>query len=228
MLFDDIELLIVLSEARSLSQAADQLFISRPGLSQKIANIEKKVGTKLYERTSTGIEMTAAGKYVTAFAHNAARLERILASQLAAIDERFDATLEVGMSLNDGVALLPKLVALYVDAGSDARIHLEAAYEPELISQLRKGELDFALVENQPDEPGIATEILGYKKLVFIAPNKSPYNRVVQPLPIQTLISWPMILYEWNSGRHMVGNRHFRERYGISLKQHNMVGCSKE
>ena len=40
MLFDDIELLIVLSEAKSLSQAAEQLYMSRPGLSQKIANIE--------------------------------------------------------------------------------------------------------------------------------------------------------------------------------------------
>ena len=47
MLFDDIELLIVLSEAKSLSQAAEQLYMSRPGLSQKIANIEKKFGTPL-------------------------------------------------------------------------------------------------------------------------------------------------------------------------------------
>ena len=40
-----------------------------------------------------------------------------------------------------------------------------------------------------------------------------------------TLLKWPMIVYEWYSGRHMVGNRHFRERYGISLRDHNMVGC---
>lgn len=32
-----------------------------------------------------------------------------------------------------------------------------------------------------------------------------------------------MIIYEWNSGRHMVGNRHFRERYNLSLTDHNMV-----
>ena len=32
-----------------------------------------------------------------------------------------------------------------------------------------------------------------------------------------------MIIYEWNSGRHMVGNRHFRDRYGVSLRDHNMV-----
>lgn len=225
MLFDEIELLLTLSEAKSLSQAADQLYISRPGLSQKIANIERKFGAKLYERTSTGIKITKAGEYVTAFARNTAHLERELASQLAAINERFPATLAVGMSMNDGVALLPAMVAAYLEEDPAARVHLDAGYEPELVAKLRSGDLDFALMENQPEEPGIANEVLGYKLLVFVAPNKPPYNQISHPLPVATLLSWPMIIYEWESGRHMVGNRHFRERYGLSLQDHNMVAC---
>lgn len=62
MLFDDIEVLLVLSKAKSLSQAAGQLCMSRPGLSQKIAAIEKQLGTSLINRTSTGISLTQAGK----------------------------------------------------------------------------------------------------------------------------------------------------------------------
>ena len=69
------------------------------------------------------------------------------------------------------------------------------------------------------------TEVLGYKRLVFLAPDKAPYNQTVGSVPIETLLKWPMIVYEWHSGRHMVGNRHFRERYGLSLRDHNMVSC---
>lgn len=226
MLFDDIQVLLVLSESKSLSQAADRLYMSRPGLSQKITNIEKKFGTKLFNRTSAGISPTREGELVIKFAHNAANLERSLAAQLAAIDEHFDATLEVGMSLNDGVAILPKLVADFMrDREPAARVHLEADYEPGLVEKLRSGSLDFALLENQPEEPGLVNEVLGYKKLVFIGPNKPPYNQIIHPLPVETLIKWPMIIYEWNSGRHMVGNRHFRERYGLSLQNHNMIAC---
>ena len=223
MLFEDIELLIVLSEAKSLSQAADQLFMSRPGLSQRITSFEKRVGRKLFERTSTGITPTKAGELVINFARNTAGLERVLASQLAAIDERFESTLDIGMSMNDGVALLPHLVAGYMKANPDARVHLDAGYEPYLVEQLKAGKLDFAMLENQPEEPGITIEALGYKKLVFICPNAAPYNRATQPVAVDTLLDWPMILYEWDSGRHMVGNRHFRERYGLSLQDHNMV-----
>lgn len=225
MLLDDIEVLIVVSNSKSLSQAADQLYMSRPGLSQRIANLENKFGTKLFERTSTGIKLTAAGKLVIKFANNVADLERGLAAHLAAIDESFNSTLNIGMSFADGVTLLPRLIALYTENHPDTRVHLEAGYEPELVKQLREGKLDFAILENQPTEPGIQNDILGYKKLVFLAPDKAPYNRIIHPLPIETLLTWPMIIYEWNSGRHMVGNRHFRERYGISLQDHNMVGC---
>lgn len=224
MLFDEIEVLVVLSEAKSLSQAADKLYMSRPGLSQKLTNLENRVGTTLYKRTPTGIELTRAGELVTNFAKNTANQERVLAAQLAAIDEQFSSTIEVGMCLNDGAVLLPKLVADFVrNIEPNARVHLEAGYEPQLIQKLHSGDLDFAMLENQPEEPGLMIETLGYTKLVFIAPNKAPYNQVIHPLPVETLLTWPMIIYEWNSGRHMVGNRHFRERYGISLLDHNMI-----
>lgn len=199
MLFDDIEVLLVLSKAKSLSQAANQLYMSRPGLSQKITNIEKRFGASLINRTSTGISLTQAGKVAVKFAQNMADMERVMASQIAAIDEHFPANVTVGMSLADGVTLLPRLVAQYVKEQPDARVH--------------------------PLEPGIVTEVLGYKKLVFLAPDKAPYNQMPGPVPIDTLLKWPMIVYEWHSGRHMVGNRHFRERYGLSLRDHNMVGC---
>jgi len=88
---------------------------------------------------------------------------------------------------------------------------------------LKEGKLDFALVENQGIEDGVIIEDLGMKRLLFAAPDRAPYNCAAQPVHIETLLKWPMIIYEWNSGRHMVGNRHFRERYGLSLSNHNMV-----
>lgn len=93
----------------------------------------------------------------------------------------FDATLDVGMCLNDGVALLPASSPGFQRKVPDARVHLEAGYEPQLVEQLKAGKLDFAMLENQPEEPGLELEVLGYKKLIFICPNAAPYNRTAQP-----------------------------------------------
>lgn len=223
MLLDDIEIFLALSETKSLSQAAERLYMSRPGLSQKLANIESRYGAKLYERTSSGVVPTPAGQIVTKFAKKISVLESALAAELAAADEHFDSTIEVGMSFADGVTLLPALVRKFHDVHPEALVHLDAGYEPELMKKLKEGKLDFALLENQPIEDEISRETLGYKRLRFCAPDKPPYNSTPQPVKVETLLEWPMIIYEWNSGRHMVGNRHFRERYGISLTDHNMV-----
>lgn len=161
MLLDDIEIFTVISETKSLSQAAERLYMSRPGLSQKIANIEARYGTKLYVRTSTGVVPTAAGQIVTKFAKKIATLETALSAELAAVDEHFDSTIEVGMSMNDGVALLPALVKRFHDLHPDALVHLDAGYEPELMEKLKSGKLDFALLENQPLDDGISRETLG-------------------------------------------------------------------
>ncbi len=223
MQLDDIEVLVTVSETKSLSQAAEKLYMSRPGLSQKIANIEARFGTKLYERTSTGVVPTPAGVIVTKFARKMTSLESALAAELAAADESFDSTIEVGMSFADGVALLPPLVKKFHDLHEEALVHLEAGYEPELMEKLKEGKLDFAILENEPIEDGLVSETLGHSKLVFLMPEKPPYNSVPQPIKVKQLLEWPMIIYEWNSGRHMVGNRHFRDRYGVSLRDHNMV-----
>lgn len=223
MQVDDIELFVVLEKSKSLSQAAEKLYISRPALSQRIANIEARYGKKFYERTSTGVTPTPAGVIMTRFAHEMENLESALAAELAAADERFDSTIEVGMSLNDGVYLLPRLVKCFHDRRPDALVHLEAGYEPELVEKLKEGTLDFAVLENQPITDGLTCETLGYKRLEFAAPDAAPYNQTPQPVAIDVLLKWPMIIYEWHSGRHMVGNRHFRERFGLSLSDHNIV-----
>lgn len=223
MQLDDIETVLTIAETRSLSQAAERLYVSRPGLSQRLANIEQRYGTPLFNRTSSGVSPTSAGLIVIKFARKIRVLENSMASELAAVDEHFDSTIEVGMSLNDGVELLPRLVKKFHDVHPEAMVHLDAGYEPELVAKLKSGKLDFALLENQSVEDDISCDTLGYKRLCFCAPMGAPYDCVPQPVSIETVLKWPMIIYEWNSGRHMVGNRHFRERYGISLTQHNMV-----
>ncbi len=222
MLIEDVELFLAMAESSSMSQAADRLFMSRQGLSQRVSSIESRLGAKLYNRSSSGIELTPAGELVTKFAQSVAVLNKKLDTELSALDEHFDATLRIGMSLADGQELLPALVRDFRVEHPSSRIVLKAGYEPDLINSLRQGDLDLAILENQPLESGIEKVTLGYKKLVFLAPDRSPYNKEIQPVRVSKLLEWPAVTYEWNSGYHLTGNKAFRERYNITLWDHNM------
>ena len=55
---------VLISETRSLSKAADRMGLSQPAISAQVKRLQMMVGGSLFERTSTGTTLTALGKLV--------------------------------------------------------------------------------------------------------------------------------------------------------------------
>ncbi|MFV0377401.1 MAG: LysR family transcriptional regulator [Mangrovibacterium sp.] len=54
----------VLAEELRFRKAAERLFISQPGLSRQIKEMEELYGVKLFERSKRNVELTAAGQFL--------------------------------------------------------------------------------------------------------------------------------------------------------------------
>ena len=55
---------LAVAEELHFKKAADKLFISQPGLSKQIKEMEEALGFKLFERNNRNVVLTAAGKYL--------------------------------------------------------------------------------------------------------------------------------------------------------------------
>jgi len=62
--WDDLRITLALAEDGTLSGAATRLRISHPTLSRRLRQIERRLGARLFERTPTGLQLTAAGEEV--------------------------------------------------------------------------------------------------------------------------------------------------------------------
>lgn len=62
MTIDQMKMILCVAEVSSISQAAQQLFISQPALSKSIRAAERELGQALFERSKIGIQPTEFGK----------------------------------------------------------------------------------------------------------------------------------------------------------------------
>ena len=53
--------IVEIANRKSISRAAEYLFVSQPALSQQIRNLEKELGYRVFRRTSKGLELTEKG-----------------------------------------------------------------------------------------------------------------------------------------------------------------------
>lgn len=58
---NSLKCFIKVAEAKSISRAAEELYITQPTLSRKLSKLEGEIGRTLFRRTSKGIELTPDG-----------------------------------------------------------------------------------------------------------------------------------------------------------------------
>lgn len=62
MTIEQMKMLLCVARTASVSQAAQQMYISQPALSKAIRSAEQELGRQLFVRTSTGVQQTEFGK----------------------------------------------------------------------------------------------------------------------------------------------------------------------
>lgn len=66
-----LKYIIAIDEECSMRRAADRLYVSQPGLSSAVRDLENELGIQIFERVHNGVVTTAAGASFIAYARNA-------------------------------------------------------------------------------------------------------------------------------------------------------------
>ena len=57
-----VEIIVEIARAGSISQAAQNLYISQPGVSKILKKFEEEVGAQIFERVNSGVRLTPLGR----------------------------------------------------------------------------------------------------------------------------------------------------------------------
>ena len=71
MEYRELKYLLTLAQTRNMTRAAEQLYISQSALSHYLKCVEEDLGARLFDRSTTPMTLTYAGKcYTNSFRRN--------------------------------------------------------------------------------------------------------------------------------------------------------------
>jgi DNA-binding transcriptional LysR family regulator len=150
MEFRELSAFVAVVEEGGMSAASRRLRLSQPALSQTVSALERKLGVRLLERTSTGVRPTEAGTLLLAEARAVlARHQQALAT-LASYTSEGSGVIRLGIPLELAPEVLPPALAKFAADYPNTRIvprHLSTAAQ---FAALRGSELDVGLVRERP------------------------------------------------------------------------------
>lgn len=165
-----LHLLVVLEDCGSIARAAPQLHMSQSAATQALAEFERVVGMRLFERHARGLRPTPAGRALTAAARAALAALTEAAESLAAIHHGAASALRLGAMPAAAYALLPGLLDHFYAQHPNVHLELHEDTGARLLPMLTAGGLDAVFCRAPQDLPaGFVFEPLLEDEVVVVA-----------------------------------------------------------
>lgn len=157
MTLTDLRYIVMLARERHFGRAAERCHVSQPTLSVALKKVEQRIGALLFERSSNEVRVTPLGEQYIAQAERvleeAARLDEIASRG----KDPLLGPLRLGVIYTIAPYLLPRLIPALHARAPKMPLYLQENFTVRLAEQLRRGELDVAVLALPFSEPGIVT-----------------------------------------------------------------------
>ena len=143
---------ITIAETGNLTQAADRLFISQPALSAHIKALEEEFDIKLFNRISTGMQLTENGEALKLKALQILESSDEIRLQAKMLQNKVSTQLRIGLNADAVFLKLGKLIDELRTHHPSVKANIVAGNTPVLMEQLCNGSLDGTFFFGQNDD----------------------------------------------------------------------------
>jgi len=170
-----LQLLLALQQCGSIGKAAQQLDMSQSAATQALAELERLLDMRLFERHARGIRPTQAGQALTEAAHGVMHELEDAAEALAALRLGASAALRLGAIPSAAHSILAPLLARFYALRPQVHVDVQEGEGARLLSLLIGGALDAAFCRQPAQLPEtFAFDALLPDEAVFIAARSHP------------------------------------------------------
>ena len=195
-----LNVFLVAAETLSFTQAAQQLHMTQPSVSQHIQYLERHFDMQLFIRNGRNLELTDAGMALLPLAREAVALSIRTDETMESLKGKIYGHLIVCCSTTPGKYILPQLLARFHRRYPQVRVTCQVAPQNEALTSVVDGEAHFALFSVEHDSyADIEAVSFICDPIVLIAPLDHPWAQKGEIEPYE-LLEADFIMRESSSG----------------------------
>ncbi len=204
------------AKAGSVTEAAKELSISQPAVSQALKQLERQLGVELLSRASRGIHLTREGRELFVYVEKSYEQLCLGVDKIRQMINMEAGEIRIGASdMTLQYYLLPYLEKFHEQYPA-IKVNVTNAPTPETLEFLEKDRIDFGVVSTPfAVRPGMETVAVREIEDIFVAGRKFlPYKNKM--LDLQELEQLPLIFLEHNTSTRSYMDQFLKER-GVEL-----------
>jgi len=194
-LFRILHYLDEINREQSFSRAAQKLYLSQPSLSLTVKKFEQDIGIRIFDRSTSPIQLTEAGRVYMEEVRKILTVESDMDAFLDDYKEVRRGKLVLGAANLFSSCLMPALIAQFADRFPGISIELVEADYPTLYETALGGEVDL-LIESQHFDDALFCSCPIFEEHILLAvPETDPVN--------ESLGGYRMSLSDVRKDRHL-------------------------
>lgn len=162
---------VAVAEELNFRRAAERLAITQPPLSRQIQALENALGARLLERGRTGVALTASGADVLVQARDLLGRAELLVTQTRR-NAPPKPEVRIGITTVVDATLFTWLAPAMQQRAPSLVLTQKRQISQRSVADLRRGQLDLAIVGLPSSTTGLAVEVLAVDPLVVALPAK--------------------------------------------------------
>ncbi len=199
----DLMVFLEAAECGNFSETGRNLHLSQPAISQKIENLQKHFGTKLFVRNGRSMRLTESGVALKPMAKEIINMARRIDETMVSLQGEVIGEMNIGCSTASGKYLLPGLIASFRNFFPHVRVNVQVTSRQSVINRLLAGDIAIGITSKKLPHRDLEYQPFFRDDVILIAPKGHRWEGT-GPIRFVDILSEPIILREEASGTRSV------------------------
>ncbi|MBL4672511.1 MAG: LysR family transcriptional regulator [Arenicella sp.] len=211
-----LQAFIAVARHESFSKASEQLFVTQPAISKRVASLEDDLGTQLFNRIARQISLTEAGKQLLPKAQDIVHQAEDMQRYASNLNQEISGNLSVAIAHHIGLHRMPPVLREFHLQHPKVTLDIRFEDSDQAYTAVEHGDIEFAVITLPKTLPDKLTKETVWLDQLDIMVSKNHALAGQSELSLLSLTKYPCVLTSPDTETHQVIRREFQER-GLSI-----------